>query len=304
MTSARRSSARHDAPGPRVEVVAVDAADEHGAAVDQQLRCPGSRRAGTRSAGSIRSTSEPSGASTEHQLRRAAPGTSADHGVTPGTRALQPDRARPRRAHDRLGLLPAGDVVRRRERACGVEAHEVDDPASGRTRRRPSRRGRRGGGGACGTDARTSAPPALRASPRPASRRPGGPALQPTVDLERRASRSCRPARARRRSRRSASYVGPVAYRNTERVMPPCHHWSWSSMNVASDHFTTVSAECALGPGRGALGQLELRGQVRVLADPDLRRRRASTISTLSAAPTWSTTRRPAHAAGTSNVRS
>ena len=48
---------------------------------------------------------------------------------------------------------------------------------------------------------------------------------------------------------RSARYVSPVAYRYTERVNPPCHHWSWSSMNDASDHFTTVR-RTSLGPGR------------------------------------------------------
>ena len=30
-----------------------------------------------------------------------------------------------------------------------------------------------------------------------------------------------------------------VAKSFTERVIPPCHHWSWSSMKVASDHFVT-----------------------------------------------------------------
>ena len=53
-----------------------------------------------------------------------------------------------------------------------------------------------------------------------------------------------------------------------------------------------------------AVGQVELGGQVRVLAGPDLVAVEADTISTLSAAPTWRTIRRPAQAAGISNSRS
>jgi beta-galactosidase len=30
-------------------------------------------------------------------------------------------------------------------------------------------------------------------------------------------------------ARTSARWTRPVAYRKTERVIPPCHHWSWSS---------------------------------------------------------------------------
>ena len=52
--------------------------------------------------------------------------------------------------------------------------------------------------------------------------------------------------------------------------MPPCHHWSWSSTYVASDHFTTLS-RIVFGPAATNGRDVELGRQVRVLADPDLR---------------------------------
>ena len=51
--------------------------------------------------------------------------------------------------------------------------------------------------------------------------------------------------------------------------MPPCHHWSWSSTNEASDHFTTVSRS-VVGAGPQERRHVELGGEVRVLADPDV----------------------------------
>ena len=51
--------------------------------------------------------------------------------------------------------------------------------------------------------------------------------------------------------------------------MPPCHHWSWSSMYVASDHLTTVRRS-VLAPGPDDVRDVELGGEVGVLADPDL----------------------------------
>ena len=52
--------------------------------------------------------------------------------------------------------------------------------------------------------------------------------------------------------------------------MPPCHHWSWSSMNEASDHLTTVRRS-VWSPAMEPIRQVELRGEVGVLRDPDLR---------------------------------
>ena len=100
----------------------------------------------------------------------------------------------------------------------------------------------------------------------------------------------------------SARYVGPVAYRKTERVIPPCHHWSWSSMNEASDHFTTRSRS-VLEPGRSPPVRSNSAARCESLLTP-ISTPLSSTISTLSAAPTWSTTRLPAHVAGSSNIRS
>ena len=76
---------------------------------------------------------------------------------------------------------------------------------------------------------------------------------------------SARPAS----TRTSARWTSRVAYRKTGRVIPPCHHWSWSSTYVASDHLTTRSVS-VLAPGRSAAGQVELGREVRILPDPDL----------------------------------
>ena len=93
----------------------------------------------------------------------------------------------------------------------------------------------------------------------------------------------------------SARYGRPVAYRNTERVIPPCHHWSWSSTKVASDHFTTRSVSvCDPGASRSVRSNSEARCES--LPMPTSTPSRV-TISTLSAAPTCSTIRRPAQAA-------
>ena len=82
--------------------------------------------------------------------------------------------------------------------------------------------------------------------------------------------------------------VAPVAYRKTGRLIPPCHHWSWSSTYVASDHLTTRRRQRVRARPE-AVGQVELGGEVRVLADADLVAVEARRCSTLSAAPTWST---------------
>ena len=73
-------------------------------------------------------------------------------------------------------------------------------------------------------------------------------------------------------------------------------------MNEASDHLTTVSRSW-LAPGRMKPVTSNSAARWESLLTPTSAPLRA-TISTLSAAPTWSTTRRPAHAAGGSNERS
>ena len=64
----------------------------------------------------------------------------------------------------------------------------------------------------------------------------------------------------------SARWTGGVAYRYTDRVMPPCHHWSWSSMNDASDHLTTRQGQLVVASAEERR-ELELRREVGVLAD-------------------------------------
>ena len=83
-------------------------------------------------------------------------------------------------------------------------------------------------------------------------------------------------------------------------MIPPCHHWSWSSTYVASDHFTTRS-QVVFAPGRRTAVTSNSAARCESLLSPTSSPL-TLTIRTLSAAPTWSTTRRPAHAAGTSNV--
>ena len=52
--------------------------------------------------------------------------------------------------------------------------------------------------------------------------------------------------------------------------MPPCHHWSWSSTKLASDHLMTVSRRVFV-PGTTVPGDVELRGEMGVLADAHVR---------------------------------
>ncbi len=84
--------------------------------------------------------------------------------------------------------------------------------------------------------------------------------------------------------------------------MPPCHHWSWSSTYVASDHFTTVS-ETVFDPGRTNAPTSNSAARWESLETPTSCPFTRAT-STLSAAPTWRTMRRPAHRGGTSTSRS
>ena len=79
-------------------------------------------------------------------------------------------------------------------------------------------------------------------------------------------------------------------------MIPPCHHWSWSSTNEASDHFTT-RRRSVFSPSAHERRHVELGGQVRVLRQAGERAVDATT-STLSAAPTCRTTRRSRHVVG------
>ncbi len=120
----------------------------------------------------------------------------------------------------------------------------------------------------------------------------------------------------RARTVTSARCSGSLAYSSTERVIPPCHQWSWSSTCEASDHFTTVRRRVALpqpsaggtpislrSPGRSTGVRSNSAARWESLEIP-AGRPSTCTSSTLSAAPTWSTIRRPAHSAGTSTTRS
>ena len=85
--------------------------------------------------------------------------------------------------------------------------------------------------------------------------------------------------------------------------MPPCHHWSWSSMWELSDHFTTVRRRVLRSPGRTTPVRSNSLARWESLPMPTACPS-TSTISTLSAAPTWSTILRPAQSAGMSMSRS
>lgn len=101
----------------------------------------------------------------------------------------------------------------------------------------------------------------------------------------------------------SARCSGSVAYNSTDRVIPPCHHWSWSSMCEASDHLITVSRTTLRAPARTCPVRSNSAARWESLDTPT-GRPSTCTRSTLSAAPTWSTIRRPVHSAGTSTSRS
>ena len=182
-------------------------------------------------------------------MSRWSAGTSADHGV---------DAREPGRPGRRRRRVPAGRSARPRSTVVGR-------PRSGRPSRRPSTGGRarprRGGPGEIPVArpagrrrrvrhvTREDRRRARRAPPRRAS-----PARGPPVAANRRATasveRAGREVVGQPGDRRDVGEVaGPVAYRKTERVIPPCHHWSWSSMNVASDHLTT-RRRSVLAPGR------------------------------------------------------
>ena len=178
----------------------------------------------------------------------------------------QAHAADPGGADDGLGLAPAGDVVGPVSAPAALRLWRSTTPrrgGPGRTNRPvcravAGRRARR----------RPSAPVRPRPRPRPASPAPDGcrasrgPTSSDSVPV---VPSAVSPVS----TTRSARYVEPVAYRNTGRVMPPCHHWSWSSMNEASDHFTTVSRS-SFAPGPQQVGDLELGREMRVLADPDV----------------------------------
>ena len=247
---------------------------------------------------STRSATSPSG-ETSDTARPYSVGTSADHGVIPGTRAVS--RARPTRPG-----RTSGSASRHRATSSGADRA----PAALRLCRSMTPRrggpgtvqslGLPGGGGAWRkTAARGSATPSTAASTRqPAAGWSPGQPSPTSIDRVPVVPSASRPASIAR----SARYVGPVAYRYTDRVMPPCHHWSWSSMKEVSDHFTTVSRR-SFAPGRRNAVTSNSAARCESLLRPTSWPL-SSTIRTLSAAPTWSTTRRPVQAAGTSNVRS
>ncbi len=74
-------------------------------------------------------------------------------------------------------------------------------------------------------------------------------------------------------------------------------------MCEASDHFTTVRRRVARSPGRTCPVRSNSAARWESLEIP-AGRPSTCTSSTLSAAPTWSTIRRPVHSAGTSTARS
>ncbi len=100
----------------------------------------------------------------------------------------------------------------------------------------------------------------------------------------------------------SATYTGPVAYRYTERVIPPCHHWSWSSTYVESDHFTTVRRRWFVCGWTWSLMSNSAARWASLLMPTS--RPLTWTRRTLSAAPTCRTMRRPTQSSGSSKVRS
>ena len=172
------------------------------------------------------------GASTSSVVERS--GASADHGSTSGTLER---RTRPARRAAAPGGGRAPPSRRRRSAtggrsADGVAPHQV---LLGRDRRQSGPAARGGTG-----------PPQRRQQAR--DRRLDGPARLGVDAGERRRRPSAASVpvrqvvgRGRRWRRCRRGRCGSVAYRKTERVIPPCHHWSWSSMYVASDHLTTVS---------------------------------------------------------------
>ena len=233
--------------------------------------------------------------------RRYSAGTSGDHGRHAGIARREPHL--PMSApDDRLALAPA--------------QRSSSGPPSRRRRRGSAGRGspRRGGPGTTQSPGPSAAEGAgdvgARGVREPVDRRPrpaspaSGASPQSTPDLAARASRSARSSSRPASTTTSARYVGPVAYRNTERVMPPCHHWSWSSTNDRVGPLHDRQPQLVARPARTSARDVELGGQVRVLADRRPSAPLSSTSSTLSAAPTCSTTRRPAQPPGTSNVRS
>ena len=166
----------------------------------------------------------------------------------PGTRAASRTRPIGAGAEDRARVAPALDIRRVRQRVRRDQRLEVERPAPRRARDHPVARARRVGGGAELTSpARASRSPSIRA----ATRQPGPRAVpcQPTwiasasVPVVASASR---PASITT----SARYPGPVAYRNTDRVIPPCHHWSWSSTNERVGPLDDRQPQRAFAPGR------------------------------------------------------
>ncbi|CAM5591680.1 hypothetical protein SCANM63S_07265 [Streptomyces canarius] len=135
----------------------------------------------------------------------------------------------------------------------------------------------------------------------PVTYQPSGSARSPAALRTRQSTRRSPSWRARTVT--SARCRGSVVYSSTERVIPPCHHWSWSSMCVASDHLTTVSRTTDGSPGRTTSVRSNSAARWESLEIPT-GRPSTWTSSTLSAAPTCRTIRRPAQWAGTSTCRS
>ncbi len=247
---------------------------------------------------STRSTTAPSGPRRITSRRRSA-GTSADHGVTPGT--LAESRTRPVR-----GGRTDGSAWCQRSTSSG----SWRAPAASRlTRSRTPRRGGPGtaqspgpggGGGACGHDGgeRLGEPLQRRLDPEPRRERGPGPAeahldgerarrpvgVEPRVDHE--VGEVRRPGRVQEHGAGDAA-VPPLVLVLDERGVRPLHDGQPERVRTRLQDAREV----------------ELRRQVRVLADADVHAVDA-TSSTLSAAPTWRTTRRPSHPAGSSNERS
>ena len=205
---------------------------QHALAVDEQVQCRGPRTLRKPTLAWARSTTEPSAASSDTSspysrghLRR--PGLHARHA------GLQARRARA----GRLEMRVAARASEPRPRPCPgpVELVTADERAAGRVRRPVGQLEagqRRVQHLVEALQPGLDAPARLwvgRAGRRPGPRRPGVPGASAVLGQPGRHGHVSRGTRAAWRTRK------------TERVRPPCHHWSWSSMKVASDHFTTVS---------------------------------------------------------------
>ncbi len=238
--SARIDVRRDDPSGVLVEVVAVDAADEDPPAVDRAGPGRGSRPAGSRPGPSP-------------PRRPPRPGRPERDGGGRGARgALGGPRLDARRRRGRT--RPTGDAAGSARRFLGppgvgigvvghgrrsaddVPGHDVGErPGRGARWPRGRPRGRR--------RARPGSPP--RPSSRPRARR------RREADIDRQVERAGRQVVGEAGDRADVGEMDRPrrVQGRPSGVMPPCHHWSWSSTYVASDHFTTVRRR-SLAPAR------------------------------------------------------